>query len=254
MALAEKQRVLAQLYTNAELRGQFFGDPMSVGMALGLTAEEASEVGRMSSSQVSLFAQSLERKRLNEISKMLPLTQRALGPRFGLLFQQFRKIQAPRRARTMHDELLDFAAFLQTTLRAGELEASLRDCVRYEAAWLKASRPNCRLLVRYFWSLSVDLAGSWKASTVSRPGARTLNPPPAPPRRGASFEAPVEGSPPGRGEGVGSGEENEIDPSPVTTPVLVVWFRLRARGRLRRFSFPLPWKSRRRERMKPQTS
>ena len=38
-----------------------------------------------------------------------------------------------------------------------------------------------------------------------------LNPPPAPPRKGASFEAPVAGSPPGRGEGVGSGarETNE---------------------------------------------
>jgi hypothetical protein len=32
----------------------------------------------------------------------------------------------------------------------------------------------------------------------------TMVPPPAPPRRGASFAAPVAGSPPGRGEGVGS--------------------------------------------------
>jgi acyl transferase domain-containing protein/acyl-CoA synthetase (AMP-forming)/AMP-acid ligase II/NAD(P)-dependent dehydrogenase (short-subunit alcohol dehydrogenase family)/acyl carrier protein/SAM-dependent methyltransferase len=34
-----------------------------------------------------------------------------------------------------------------------------------------------------------------------------VNPPPAPPRRGASFEAPVADSPPGRGEGVGSLQE-----------------------------------------------
>jgi hypothetical protein len=49
--------------------------------------------------------------------------------------------------------------------------------------------------------------GSWRASTVFSPCARAMNPPPAPPRRGASFEAPVAGSPPGRGEGVGSWEE-----------------------------------------------
>jgi hypothetical protein len=153
---------LAQLYTNAELRDQFFSDPMSIGMGLGLTAKEALEIAGMSGSQVSFFAQSLQRKRLNEISKMLPLTQRALGRRFGMIFEQYLKIQAPPCARSMPEELLDFAAFLQTTLPAEEFDASLRDCLRYEAAWVKASRPNCRLLVRWFPSLRVDLTGGWK--------------------------------------------------------------------------------------------
>ena len=39
---------------------------------------------------------------------------------------------------------------------------------------------------------------------VPQPSDLSMNPPPAPPRRGASASAPVAGSPPGRGEGVGS--------------------------------------------------
>ena len=52
-----------------------------------------------------------------------------------------------------------------------------------------------------------------------------MNPPPAPPRRGASSPAPVAGSPPGRGEGVGSSGRFTSDFWRCSLPMNFPWER-----------------------------
>lgn len=157
MALAETQRALAQLYTNTQLRHQFCADPVAVSVALGLSAVEASQMARMSPSQLSLFAHSLRRKRLNEIGKMFPLTHRALGLRFDALVEQYFNTEESKGTRTLLEDTQRVAKFLEETLRAERVEVWLRDTARYEAACVKLSRPRSVLMVVSFHFSMADL-------------------------------------------------------------------------------------------------
>jgi hypothetical protein len=64
MGLAQIQQVLARLYTDAALRERFFADPQRTGAELGLDAGEVHQLAHLSVQQVTFFARSLQRKRL----------------------------------------------------------------------------------------------------------------------------------------------------------------------------------------------
>lgn len=148
MGLAEVQLVLAQLYTNTELRERFFANPQVVGEELGLSVDEQQQLALLSAQQVKGFASSLKRKRLGEVRELLPLTARVLGKDCSKLFWQYAETYVPQGIKKHWEDALAFASFVQNV---EEIEPSwIVDLVRYEEAWLQASVPNCRFQVCWF--------------------------------------------------------------------------------------------------------
>jgi hypothetical protein len=67
MGLAEVQGALAKLFIDPMLRDRFFAAPVVVGVELGLDVEEARGLARIPSRQVEQFADSLRRKRRDQV-------------------------------------------------------------------------------------------------------------------------------------------------------------------------------------------
>ncbi len=86
MGLAAVQTALARLYTDAAWRDRFLAEPALAGPEAGLDAAETARLAALPPTQVELVATSLRRKRLGEVARLLPLTHRALKPRFAALF------------------------------------------------------------------------------------------------------------------------------------------------------------------------
>jgi hypothetical protein len=151
MGLAQVQMALARLYTDAAWRADFLADPEEAAAGLGLGAADVRQLAQLAPGQVQLVAGSLRRKRLNEVAKLLPLSHRALGPRFAALFWRHADTYLPRGTKRHRDDALAFAAFAARTARAEGLEPPwAADLMRYEAGWLAASVPGCRGLLRWF--------------------------------------------------------------------------------------------------------
>ncbi|BAY21867.1 hypothetical protein NIES2100_16250 [Calothrix sp. NIES-2100] len=162
MGLAQTQQVLAQLYTNSELRQRFFANPQTVGAELGFSDEETQQLAQISAQQVNIFANSLKWKRLGEVRELLPRTARVLGKNFNDLFWRYAQTHLPQGIKKHRSDAIAFANFIQ----AQEIEpAWLSDLVRYEKIWLLAyDSPRC---LRVCWfRYPVDKLGS--AEKISR--------------------------------------------------------------------------------------
>ena len=113
MGLAEAQRLLARLATDATLRARFAADPEGVAAEFGLSPEEAAHFADLHQGQLDEFARSLIRKRLGEVESLLPLTSRALGPaRLAALFRRHAGAHVPRGIKKHRDDAVAFASFL----------------------------------------------------------------------------------------------------------------------------------------------
>jgi hypothetical protein len=133
MGLAQTQQVLAQLYTNTELRNRFFANPQSVGRDLGLSEADIQQLSQLSSQQVNMFANSLKWKRLGEVRELLPRTARVLGKKFNDLFWQYAETHIPQGIKKHREDAIAFANFIQKQ----DLEPVwVSDLVRYEKTWL----------------------------------------------------------------------------------------------------------------------
>jgi hypothetical protein len=151
MGLAQIQRVLATLYTDAVWRERFFADPHRGGEALGLSAEETQQLAQLSAQQVAFFASSLQRKRLHEACKLLPLTHRVLGKRFAVLFRRYADTHVPKGPKKHREDAVAFSAFVERVMRGDGIEPPwVVELVCYEALWLNAADPTCRWMVRWF--------------------------------------------------------------------------------------------------------
>jgi hypothetical protein len=145
MGLADRQRLLARLYTDDDLRTRFFADPDGIGTQYGCGPDDIRALARLPQAQVTFFAQSLRAKRLGEVRKLLPLTCHILGPRTSPLFQRYADTPLPAGLRKHRGDALAFAAFLLRVL-PGEADSQpqwLLDLLRYEAGWLKTDDPEC---------------------------------------------------------------------------------------------------------------
>ena len=147
--LDKKDKGLAELDPGANLRERFLADPVAVGRRLGLGAAEARRLAGMSPRS---FAASLQKKRLEQVGKLLPLTHRVLGDYFHAAFRDYADSPTlPRAARKHLGDALAFAAFLSKALRKERREPSwVLDVLRYELARVKASDPRRRVVVCYF--------------------------------------------------------------------------------------------------------
>ena len=151
MGLAERQKALTQLYTDARLRERFLADPLAVCRELGFGDEEAQRIAAIPPARVTSFARSLHNKRLSEISKVLPLTSRVLGRTFNECFETYAATHAPGGTKKHLGDALAFATHLQKTLRGDRQQPRwVMDLLRYEKARVRAADPRCRLVVRYF--------------------------------------------------------------------------------------------------------
>ena len=151
MGLAQIQRLLAQLYTDATLRERFLRDRQAVADAFALSAEEVQQVSQLSAGQLTFFAHSLQRKRLNAVGKLLPLTKRALGGHFADLFAQHAVTFVPRGARRSRADAMGFADYVEEIAHRDGLEPPwVIELLRYEAARLTAVDPRSRCTIRWF--------------------------------------------------------------------------------------------------------
>lgn len=149
MSLAETQRLLARLYTDAELRRRFFAAPEDVGREWGLEADEARALAS-SRGQVDSFARALEKKYLRQVRHLLPKTAALLGGGLGELFSAYAAAERARRPpgglHKIPEDARRFAAFVE---RRTEDEL-VRAVARFEAAWVRAHAPGFRFAAGVF--------------------------------------------------------------------------------------------------------
>lgn len=89
MELAASQKLQARLYTDSLLRKRFFADPVTVGAGFGLGADAARKLAQVPQEAVREFTRGLRRKRLDQVSRLLPLTTKLLGKDFGGVFKEY---------------------------------------------------------------------------------------------------------------------------------------------------------------------
>ena len=156
MGLVQTQQVLAQLYTNSELRKRFFDNPQTVGAELGLSDEKTQQLAEISAQQVNIFANSLKWKRLGEVRELLPRTARVLGKNFNDLFWRYAETHIPQGIKKHREDAIAFANFIQQQ----EIDPDwLSDLVCYEKTWLLAY--DSRRCLRVCWfRYPVDKLGS----------------------------------------------------------------------------------------------
>jgi hypothetical protein len=149
MGLAEIQGALARLYVDPKLRDRFFADPAVVGVELGLGAEEARGLAGVSRREVEQFADSLRRKRRDQVRRVIPIAARALGDHFGRLFERYIEEAAPRGSKA---DLDDAIGFIDALGRWADDDRPpwVVDLARYELAWREAARAGRRPIVRAF--------------------------------------------------------------------------------------------------------
>ena len=113
MSLQKQQNFLAKLYTNAELRRAFSFDSEQIGTQHDLNKSEIAEIAEIMPEELNFFAESLFWKRLREVEKFLPITQRILGEGFTNLFRQFAKNFNPQTVKKHLEDSTEFCKFLQ---------------------------------------------------------------------------------------------------------------------------------------------
>ncbi len=151
MGLARVQWLLAQLYTDANLRERFFADTHAVSEEYGLSPDEAKHLCQLSAAQVTFFADSLRRKRLNAAAKLLPLSVYALGKRFAELFTEFADTFVPSGTNKQRQDARAFASFIEGIARGRQIGPPwVLELIRYEAAELAAADPTSHCVIRWF--------------------------------------------------------------------------------------------------------
>jgi len=175
LALAEVQRALATLATNEVTRDRLRDEPESFARDFGLAPGELAQVRAIGEPRMLAYVDSLQRKRLAEAVRLLPLSARADGPAFrGTFLRHARRVPlAAGKARYVRD-VLAFARNATVTLspspfdklRAtsprsttvtlslskGDLDVApaLRELLDYEAAWLRAASAPALVRVRVY--------------------------------------------------------------------------------------------------------
>lgn len=149
MSLADSQRLLARLYTDATLCRRFFAAPEDVGQEWGLAADQALALAS-SRQQVDLFARALRKKHLRGVRHQLPCTAALLGGEMGELFSAYVEAERGRRPpggfRKIPEDALRFAAFVQRR----STDELVRAVARFEATWVRAHAPGFRFAAAVF--------------------------------------------------------------------------------------------------------
>ena len=149
MGLAEVQAALARLSVDPAFRHRFFADPTSAGAELGLDFDECQNLARIPRKQVEQFAQSLRRKRRDQVRRAIPIAARAIGGRFVELFEQYALASVPRGSKAELDDALRFVEAIGRSADGIEPPWAV-DLARYELAWRQVTRSGRVPLLRVF--------------------------------------------------------------------------------------------------------
>ncbi|MBC7898489.1 MAG: hypothetical protein H7070_00370 [Saprospiraceae bacterium] len=133
MSLRKQQDLLVRLLTDESMRRSFSLDPNGVGTTHGLNSPEIADLENIIPDELAHFAESLIRKRCNEVEKILPLTTRELGTVFESTFQQFANSYNPVSTKKHIEDALEFCVFL---LRS-RVDLAVRETAKYEQAKLQ---------------------------------------------------------------------------------------------------------------------
>ncbi|MGJ0425467.1 hypothetical protein [Methylocystis sp.] len=171
MALAQTQALLARLFTDDDLRREFFEAPIAVASRFGLSMHDTQRLAGIDRREIEAFAQSLLGKRALYARRALPLTARALGDRFDALFRQ--AIRGAARDATNRSDAAALTAFLDRRVAKCELEPPwVADLARFELAFIDAGRSGAILFFRAFnfsvVSIAQALARGEEISAVRR--------------------------------------------------------------------------------------
>ncbi len=138
MSLKTVQKVLARIYTDSKLRDNFLTNPDVVGASLSLNCQEILQLSQLSSKQVNLFANSLKHKRLGEIRKLLPLTNKILGKELDRLFFKYSETYLPTGIKKHLLDAIALTEFIEQQITTNNIQpAWILDVLRYEKIRLK---------------------------------------------------------------------------------------------------------------------
>lgn len=136
MGLNEVQRALAQLYTNKELREKFLSNPKEIASLFDLNSTDIEHLTALSAFHLEEFANSLQYKRLGEVSKILSLTEKSLKSKFRELFLEFTSNYLPSGIKKHRDDALAFAKFIASPINK-DIPEWVKELARYEATRLE---------------------------------------------------------------------------------------------------------------------
>lgn len=147
MSLLNVQNFLVQIYTNENLRREFFLAPEKTGRENNLSETEIAELTEILPDELNLFADSLFYKRLREVEKLLPLSRQVLAGNFEKYFREFSVSFQPETIKKHLEDALHFAGFLQSK----KLEIVwAKDLAKFEQAKLEFYGLNKRFVFRIF--------------------------------------------------------------------------------------------------------
>ncbi|MEK6235915.1 MAG: hypothetical protein N2C14_14500 [Planctomycetales bacterium] len=158
MGLIELQKLLAAIYTDAELRARFRESPQRVAEEWNLSPSDWEQLRQVPGGQIDEFGDGLIRKRWGHVRDLAPLTTRALGDE-GL--PCFREHAENFRPRGIKKHLRDAERFCDAVLQRPELFKRrgtwFRDVVRLEQGWARATRLTRCCFWRNLSHLPADL-------------------------------------------------------------------------------------------------
>ena len=140
--MKQQQDLLAMMYTDASLRERFRERPEEVAKDFGLSPEEAADLRSVAVEEVDRFADSLHRKRLREVEKLIPTAASMLGDDLSRLFREFAAGFSPVSTKKHLEDALAFARWL---LRGNRLQQPTADVVKFDAARLRHGSGDRRI-------------------------------------------------------------------------------------------------------------
>ena len=156
MGLADTQRLLARLYTDARVREKFFQNPAAVAAELSIPAPDLAQLAQLRPREITRFARALQNKRCGNVAKLLPHTRRALGREFTTRFLAWTESTAPGASHHPLDDARQFAAqLLAPAVAKNKLSPWLIALLRYESAALQAAASRRCFILRWFpWAIA----------------------------------------------------------------------------------------------------
>lgn len=145
MGLLEQQNLMARLYLDAGLRRAFLSDPPALAGPFGLSNEEIAEIALVVPGEIGSFADSLLRKRMHEVGKMLPLARSALRESFGPHLIKYVNATPGSSEMDRREDVLEFCRYLER-----EGSGAARDAARFELARIEFNSGKRNFLIRRF--------------------------------------------------------------------------------------------------------
>ncbi|MCY7344721.1 MAG: hypothetical protein LH614_00730 [Pyrinomonadaceae bacterium] len=147
MSLLAVQNFLARIFTDENLRREFANAPEEIGRKNNLTEKEIAELIGILPDEINCFADSLRRKRLREVEKLLPFTKKALDEEFEKQFREFAAQFTPDSIKKHLEDAVRFAEFLQTKEIA---PVWVQDLAKFEQAKLEFRGYGKRFVFKIF--------------------------------------------------------------------------------------------------------